>query len=196
MKDLKDLFHETLQDVYYAEHAVLKALPKMAKKASTPKLKAAFESHLAETEGQIERLDKVFAALGEKPKATKCDAIEGLLKEAESVMSEAKTAEVMDAGLVSSAQAVEHYEIARYGTLQAWAEQLGMAKVGNLLEETLAQEHACNDTLTQLATGGVNKAADHGGPNGAKSIGKPAAAHPSTARAPAHDADRSHGKSK
>jgi ferritin-like metal-binding protein YciE len=170
MENLKDLFEATLQDIYYAEQAVLKALPKMAKKASNPDLKAAFVNHQQETEGQVERLKQVFAILGEKPKAKKCDAIEGLIKEADGVMDEAQTPEVMDAGLISSAQAVEHYEIARYGTLRTWAEELGMPDAAALLQETLDQEHTCNDDLTDIAVGGeVNVAAEDADDHAAKS---------------------------
>ena len=160
MENLKDLFHETLQDIFYAEQAILKALPKMAKKASDPELKAAFEQHLTETQGQVERIKQVFSILGEKPKAKKCDAIEGLIKEAEGIIDEAKTPEVMDAGLISSAQAVEHYEIARYGTLRTWAQELGMQDAAELLQATLDEEHSCNSTLTDIAVGDVNIAAE------------------------------------
>ena len=160
MKNLKDLFEDTLQDVYWAEKAIAKALPKMAEKATDDELKAAFKSHLKETETHVKRLDKVFKILGEPPNAKKCFATEGLIKEAEDLMSEAKTPEVMDAGLISSAQAVEHYEIARYGTLRTWAQELGMADAAELLQETLDEEHACNDTLTSIATGEVNIAAE------------------------------------
>ena len=163
MENLKDLFSETLHDIYYAENALVKALPKMAKKATSDELKHAFTSHLDETHGHVDRLKKVFELLGEKPVAKKCDAIEGLIKEAEGVISEAKNALVMDAGLISSAQAVEHYEIARYGTLRTWAEELGLTDVAKLLEETLAEEHACNDSLTSLAVGDINTAAETGG---------------------------------
>lgn len=164
MKNLKELFEDTLQDMYWAEKAILKALPKMAGKATAADLKAAFQSHHKETEGQIHRLEQVFELMGEKAKAKKCDATEGLLKEAEGLMDEAKTPEVMDAGLISSAQAVEHYEIARYGTLRTWAEELDMPEAAALLQETLDQEHACNDALTQIATGEVNvDAEDIGG---------------------------------
>jgi ferritin-like metal-binding protein YciE len=175
MENLKDLFTETLQDIYYAEQAILKALPKMAKKATDADLKAAFEQHLGETQGQVERLKQVFDVLGEKPKAKKCDAIEGLIKEAEGIMDEAKTPQVMDAGLISSAQAVEHYEIARYGTLRTWAEELGMPKAATLLQATLDEEHACNDTLSEIAMGDVNLAAEDGdedGDDGKKSAGR------------------------
>ena len=174
METLQDLFEATLQDIYYAEGAVLKALPKMAKNATAPELKAAFSSHLKETEGQVERLKKVFEILGTKPKAKKCDAIEGLLKEADGIMDEAKTPEVMDAGLISSAQAVEHYEIARYGTLRTWAEELEMPEAAALLQETLDEEYACDDGLTAIAVGDVNDDAEAppGRADGASDNGK------------------------
>lgn len=163
MQNLKDLFEDTLQDVYWAEKTILKALPKMAEKATDEELKAAFKSHLRETEGHVKRLEQVFKILGEPPNAKKCYATEGLFKEAEELMSQAKTPEVMDAGLISSAQAVEHYEIARYGTLRTWAEELGMTDAAELLQESLDEEHACNDTLTSIATGEVNIAAEDAG---------------------------------
>ena len=174
METLQDLFEATLQDIYYAEGAVLKALPKMAKNATAPELKAAFSSHLKETEAQVERLKKVFEILGTKPKAKKCDAIEGLLKEADGIMDEAKTPEVMDAGLISSAQAVEHYEIARYGTLRTWAEELEMPEAAALLQETLDEEYACDDGLTAIAVGDVNDDAEAppGRADGASDNGK------------------------
>ena len=173
MENLRDLFEDTLQDVYWAEQAILKALPKMAKKAHDPKLRAAIESHQKETEGQIVRLKQVFEIFGQNPKAKKCDATEGLLKEADDIMAEAKSPAVMDAGLISSAQAVEHYEIARYGTLRTWAEELDMPDAAVLLQQTLDQEHACNNALTVMATSKVNIAACDG--PGSESSSKPAA---------------------
>ena len=161
MKNLRDLFEDTLKDVYWAEKAILKALPKMVEKATAPKLKAAFESHHKETEGQIKRLEKVFEIFGEKPSTKKCDATEGLLKEADGIMEEAKTPEIMDVGLISSAQAVEHYEIARYGTMRTWADELQMPAASKLLQETLDEEHACNDALTKIAEGALNVASEH-----------------------------------
>ncbi len=160
MKTLQDLFEHTLQDVHYAEHAILKALPKMTKKASSPELKSAFEAHIGETREQVDRLTEIFKLLGKKPKSEKCDAIEGLIKEAEGVMEDCDDPEVLDAAMIGCAQAVEHYEIARYGTLRAWAEELGMDKAADLLQQTLDQEHACNDLLTQIAEAKVNNAAD------------------------------------
>ena len=191
MENLKDLFEDTLQDMYWAEKAIVKAIPKMAAKATAPDLKAAFQSHLKETEGQIKRLEQVFELMGEKPKAKKCDATEGLVKEADDLIGEAKTDEVMDAGLISSAQAVEHYEIARYGTLRTWAEELDMPEAAALLQETLDQEHACNDTLTGIATGEVNIDAEdaHGKAGKARTKGlqksSPRVASASPVRSPA-----------
>jgi ferritin-like metal-binding protein YciE len=159
MENLQDLFEDMLQDVYYAEQKILKELPKMAKKASSPELKKAFESHLEETEGQVERLKQIFAIIDKPAKAKKCEAIEGIAAEAKEVMEEAKDSEVMDAGLLASAQAVEHYEMARYGTLCAWAKRLGLDEVADLLEETLKQEKGADSKLTKLAESGINESA-------------------------------------
>ncbi len=159
MKKLEDLFEDTLKDIYYAEKTILKALPKMAKKASSPDLKEAFESHLEETEGQIERLEQVFELIGKAARGKKCPAIEGITEEAKEIMEEAETPEVLDAGLAAAAQAVEHYEMARYGTLIAWARELGMDEAADLLEETLEQEKAADEKLTELAEGGINEEA-------------------------------------
>src|SRR6202166_2494739 len=124
-KDLNVLFLDTLKDIYYAEKQIYKSLPKMAKAASSDKLKAAFEKHHEETEGQIERIEKIFELLGKPARGKKCDAIEGILDEGKEVMEEYKDAPALDAGLLAAAQAVEHYEIARYGTLKSWADKLG-----------------------------------------------------------------------
>lgn len=159
MKKLEDLFEDTLKDIYYAEKTILKALPKMAKKATSPELKEAFESHLEETEGQIERLEQVFELIGKAARGKKCPAIEGITEEAKEIMEEAETPEVLDAGLAAAAQAVEHYEMARYGTLIAWARELGMDEAADLLEETLEQEKAADEKLTELAEGGINEEA-------------------------------------
>lgn len=159
MKTLENLFEDTLKDIYYAEKQILKDLPKMAKKASNPKLKSAFESHLGETEGQVERLEQVFELIGKSARGKKCPAIEGISEEAKEIMEEAQTPEVCDAGLLAAAQAVEHYEMARYGTLIAWARELGHTKVVKLLEETLRQEKNADATLTGVAENGVNNSA-------------------------------------
>ena len=155
MKTLSELFTHTLKDIYYAEGALTKALPKMAAAAGHAELKAAFTHHLDETRGQIKMLDKVFASVGEKAAGEKCDAIEGLLKEGEGLMSEA-TGAALDAALIGIAQAVEHYEIARYGTLREWAKELGHSEAHDLLSQILDQEKAANATLTGLAVRSVN----------------------------------------
>ena len=155
MKTLSEIFKHTLKDIYYAETALTKALPKMATAAANADLKAAFTHHLDETRGQIKMLDKVFASVGEKAAGEKCDAIEGLLKEGEGLMKEA-TGLALDAALIGIAQAVEHYEIARYGTLREWAKELGHAEAHDLLSQILDQEKAANATLTGLAVKTVN----------------------------------------
>ena len=158
-KDLNDLFLDTLKDIYYAEKHILKALPKMAKAASSDKLRAAFEKHHDETEGQVERLDQIFELLGKPARGKTCDAIEGILNEGKEIMEEYKGCEALDAGLLAAAQAVEHYEISRYGTLKQWAMQLGMEDAVRLLDETLQQEKKTDVALTTLAEASVNLAA-------------------------------------
>lgn len=160
METLADLFEDTLRDIYYAEKHILKALPKMAKKTASEDLGAAFTKHEAETEGQVERLEKVFEIIGKAPRGKKCDAIEGILAEAEELMKEAKTDTIRDAAMVGAAQAVEHYEISRYGTMIAWATKLGMDEVVKILGETLAEEKATDKALTQLAETEINIEAD------------------------------------
>jgi len=158
-KTLDDLFYETLKDIYYAERQIVKALPKMARAAQDPKLKAAFEKHKEETEGQIDRLKQVFELIGKRAQGKTCDAIEGILSEGEEIMDEFKGTSALDAGLLAAAQAVEHYEISRYGTLRAWANQLGLKDAARLLEETLAEESKTDETLSSLAESAVNSAA-------------------------------------
>ena len=158
-KTLEDLFHETLKDIYYAERQILKALPKMAKGADSPELKAAFEKHRDETEGHVERLQKVFEIFGKRATGKTCEAIQGIIEEGEEVLDEFKGTPALDAGLVSSAQAVEHYEIARYGTLKRWAETLGMKDAAKLLDETLKEESKTDDALTMLADKFANQKA-------------------------------------
>jgi ferritin-like metal-binding protein YciE len=158
-KDLNDLFLDTLKDIYYAEKHILKALPKMAKAASSDKLRAAFEKHHDETEGQVERLEQIFELLGKPARGKTCDAIEGILNEGKEIMEEYKGCEALDAGLLAAAQAVEHYEISRYGTLKQWAMQLGMKDAVRLLDETLQQEKKTDVALTTLAEASVNLAA-------------------------------------
>ncbi len=158
-KSLEDLFVNLLKDIYYAEKQILKALPKMAKKANSDELRHAFEHHLEETKGQVERLEQVFALCDLKPTAKSCPAIKGILEEGEEDMKEAGDPDVLDAGMIADAQAVEHYEIARYGTMIAWAKQLGRKDAASLLEETLEQEYNADRTLTELAEGSLNRQA-------------------------------------
>ena len=159
-KELKDLFLDTLKDIYFAEKKILSALPKMAKAAQSPKLKAAFEKHQEETEAQVDRLDQVFASLEETPRAKTCDAIMGIIDEGKEVMSEYKGMPALDAGLLAAAQAVEHYEISRYGTLKTWATELGYRDAVKLLDATLKEEKNTDATLSQLAESEVNKHAE------------------------------------
>jgi ferritin-like metal-binding protein YciE len=156
-KNLQELFHETLKDIYFAEKKILSALPKMAKAAQSEELKAAFEKHETETEEHVARLEKVFEEIDETPRGKSCDAIMGIIAEGQDVMKEFKGAPALDAGLLAAAQAVEHYEIARYGTLKTWAGQLRLNKAERLLEATLAEEKKTDETLTQLAETQVNE---------------------------------------
>lgn len=158
-KKLDDLFLDTLKDIYYAERKILKALPKMAKAAQSPDLKAAFEKHEDETEGQVERLQKVFEIIGKKARGKVCPAIDGIIEEGEEIMDEFKGSPALDAGLVSAAQAVEHYEITRYGTLKRWAEELGMKDAARLLAQTLAEESKTDEALTGIADAVANQKA-------------------------------------
>jgi ferritin-like metal-binding protein YciE len=158
-KQLDELFHDTLKDIYYAEKKILSALPKMAKAAQNEDLRAAFEKHKTETEGQIDRLEQVFELIEEKPQGKKCAAIEGILEEGQEIIKEYKGSPALDAGLISAAQAVEHYEIARYGTLRTWAEELGLNQAMKLLQQTLDQEEATDQALTALAEAVVNQEA-------------------------------------
>ena len=158
-KQLDELFHDTLKDIYYAEKKILSALPKMAKAAHNDDLRAAFEKHKTETEGQIDRLEQVFQLIEQKPQGKKCAAIEGILEEGQEIIKEYKGSPALDAGLVSAAQAVEHYEIARYGTLRTWAEELGLNQAMKLLQQTLDQEEATDRALTELAEAVVNQEA-------------------------------------
>ena len=159
MKKLEDLFHDTLKDVYFAEKKILSSLPKMAKAAQHSGLKAAFEKHRGETEGQIDRLEQVFAEIDKKPQGKTCDAIVGIAKEGQEIMDEYKGMPAHDAGLLAAAQAVEHYEISRYGTLKTWAEKLDMPDAVKLLDQTLAEEKKTDETLTKIANTEVNKEA-------------------------------------
>ena len=158
-KDLNDLFHDTLKDIYYAEKQILRALPKMAKAASSDKLRAAFEKHFNETEGQVERLEEVFELIEKPARGKTCDAIQGILDEGKEIMDEYKGCEALDAGKIAAAQAVEHYEISRYGTLKQWAQQLGLKDAVRLLDQTLQEEKKTDENLTSLAEAAVNVAA-------------------------------------
>jgi ferritin-like metal-binding protein YciE len=157
-KPLDDLFHDMLKDVYYAEKQILKTLPKMAKAARSAELKKAFETHREETEGHVERLAEVFELIGKAPRGKTCDAILGIIEEGKAVIEDYGDSPAIDAGLVASAQAVEHYEMARYGTLKAWAQQLGRKEAVKLLDATLAEETKTDKALTQLG-GPANAAA-------------------------------------
>jgi ferritin-like metal-binding protein YciE len=156
-KNLQELFHDTLKDIYFAEKKILSALPKMAKAAQSQDLKAAFQKHETETEEHVARLEKVFREIAESPHGKTCDAIMGIIEEGQEIMKEFKGAPALDAGLLAAAQAVEHYEIARYGTLKTWAAELGLNQAVNLLEATLAEEKKTDETLTQLAESEVNQ---------------------------------------
>lgn len=159
-KTLSDLFEDTLKDIYFAEKKILTTLPKMAKAARNPDLKAAFEKHRTETEGQVARLEKVFGIIDLKPVAKTCDAIMGIVKEGEGIIEDYKGTAALDAGLVAVAQAVEHYEIARYGTLKCWAGELGLDDAVELLDETLEEEKDTDEALTDLAESVVNLEAE------------------------------------
>ena len=160
IETLEQLYIHQLEDVYYAEQQITKALPKMIDKATNPQLRQGFETHLRETEGQIARLRKVFEIEGMQPKGVTCPAIDGIIKEANEVAGEVADKAVLDAALIAAAQAVEHYEMARYGTLVAWATQLGKTECAALFDETLAEEKATDEKLTQLAESQINAAAE------------------------------------
>jgi ferritin-like metal-binding protein YciE len=155
-KKLEDLFHETLKDIYFAEKKILTALPKMAKAAHSDDLKAAFEKHADETEGQVERLEQIFEMMEKSARGKTCPAILGLIEEGQEIMEDFKESDALDAGLLAGAQAVEHYEISRYGTLIAWAEQMGMPDAAKLLKQTLAEEEKTDKSLTALAKDAIN----------------------------------------
>jgi len=158
---LEDLFHETLKDIYFAENKILKTLPKMAKAAQSKELKAAFNQHERETRGQVKRLDRVFKIIGKPSRGKTCAAINGIAEEGSEIMKDFKGMPALDAGLLAAAQAVEHYEISRYGTLATWAEELGYDEAVQLLEETLEEEKNTDKTLTSIAKSVVNVEAEH-----------------------------------
>jgi ferritin-like metal-binding protein YciE len=159
-KNLQELFHETLKDIYFAEKKILSALPKMAKAAQSEDLKAAFEKHESETEKHVERLEKVFEEIDQTPRGKTCDAIVGIIEEGQEVMKEYKGSPALDAGLLAAAQAVEHYEISRYGTLKTWAQELRLGEAVKLLDTTLAEEKKTDEVLTELAETSVNQHAE------------------------------------
>jgi ferritin-like metal-binding protein YciE len=160
IKTFDDLFVHALQDIYYAENQITEALPKMIEKATDPELKQGFETHLRETEGQIKRLERVFQMHGQEPKQVDCPAIDGIIKEANEIAADVEDKNVLDAALIAAAQAVEHYEITRYGTLIAWAKQLGRPDCAAVLAETLAEEKATDEKLTRMAEVSVNSNAE------------------------------------
>ena len=156
IKTMDELFVHTLRDIYYAENQILKALPEMIEKATDPQLKQGFQSHLAETKGHVQRVEQVFKMHGVDVKGVDCPAIDGIIDEAEEIAGEVEDKKVLDAALIAAAQAVEHYEISRYGTLRTWAQELGLAQAVKLLEETLKEEKATDVALTELAESEVN----------------------------------------
>ncbi len=159
-KKLDDLFHDTLKDIYFAEKKILTALPKMAKAAQSDELRKAFEKHRSETEGQVDRLEQIFDMIGKKAQGKTCDAIVGIISEGQEIMKEYKASPALDPGLLAGAQAVEHYEISRYGTLKAWAKELGLNDAARLLEATLQEEKKTDLTLTKIAEDVVNQEAE------------------------------------
>jgi len=162
MESLHELYVDELKDLYSAEKQIVKALPKMVKNATNPELKEAFSNHLDETEGHVQRLEKIFQMLGEKAGGKKCKGMEGLIEEAKELLEEDAAEEVLDAGLISKAQHVEHYEMAGYGTVRTYAEQLGFADQAKLLQQTLDEEGKANELLTQIAESSVNLDAETG----------------------------------
>jgi len=159
MRKLEDLFFHLLRDVYHAEKQATRAMPKMAKAIENEELRQAMETHQEETLGQVERLEQVFELLGKKPRGQTCEAIQGLVEEAKEVMEEVEDPNVLDAGILAAAQAIEHYEIARYGTLRAWAEELGMKDAAKLLQQTLDEEKKTDKLLSEIAVSRLNREA-------------------------------------
>jgi ferritin-like metal-binding protein YciE len=159
-KHLDELFHDTLKDIYFAEKKILATLPKMAKAARSPDLQKAFEKHRGETEGHVARLEKVFGTIDKKPQVKTCDAIVGITAEGAEIMKEYKGSPALDAGLLAAAQAVEHYEMSRYGTLKTWAQELGLNDVVRLLDQTLEEEKKTDAALTKIAETVVNQQAE------------------------------------
>lgn len=159
-KNLQELFHDTLKDIYFAEKKILSALPKMAKAAQAQDLKQAFEKHETETEEHVARLEKVFEEIDEAPRGKTCDAIVGIIEEGQEIIKEYKGKAALDAGLLAAAQAVEHYEMSRYGSLRTWAKELGLDKAASLLDATLKEEKNADATLTKIAEDNVNQHAE------------------------------------
>jgi ferritin-like metal-binding protein YciE len=159
-KQLDTLFHDTLKDIYFAEKKILATLPKMEKAAQAGELKKAFAKHRTETEGHVARLEKVFAIIDKKPQAKTCDAIVGITDEGAEIMKEYKGSPALDAGLLAAAQAVEHYEISRYGTMKTWAQELGLDDAARLLDQTLLEEKKTDEALTEIAKTAVNQRAE------------------------------------
>lgn len=159
-KHLGELFHDTLKDIYFAEKKILVVLPKMEKAAQSSDLKKAFAKHRAETEGHVSRLERVFSIINKKLQAKTCDAIVGITDEGAEIMKEYKGSPALDAGLLAAAQAVEHYEISRYGTLKTWAQELGLHEAVRLLDQTLLEEKKTDETLTKIAENVVNQEAE------------------------------------
>ncbi len=162
LNTLRDLYVEQLRDMYDAEKQLTKALPKMAKASTSPKLKEAFETHLRETEGHVKRLEQVFTALDMAPRGKKCKAMQGLIEEGSEMMEENGEPEVIDAGLIAAAQRVEHYEMAGYGTVRTYAQTLGEKQAATLLQQTLDEEKHADELLTQIAENTINVQATHG----------------------------------
>ncbi len=161
-KELTDLFHDTLKDIFHAEKQLLRALPKMARAANSDELRQAFETHKDETQGQVERLEQVFEIVGKRASGKPCEAMQGLVAEGQEIMEEFKGSDALDAGLIASAQTIEHYEISRYGTLRTWAEQLGMEDAVKLLDQTLEEEKKTDQLLTEMAESMANQEAEQG----------------------------------
>ena len=159
VKTLNDLFIETLKDLYYVEKKLVKTLPKLAEKATSPELKQAMEEHLEETETHVQRLEQIFEMLDKRASAKTCEALEGLIRETDEVTGEIDDDQTMDAALISSAQTVEHYEIARYGTLACWAAEIGNTDIAELLEQTLEEEKAADEKLSMIAEDQINQRA-------------------------------------
>lgn len=174
MSELRELFLDELADVLYAEKLLVKTLPKMARAAQSEELREAIEMHLEETQTHVDRIGQVFELFDKPVKAKKCEAMEGLVAEGKTIMEEWKGSPASDAGLISAAQKVEHYEIASYGTLATWAELLGNEEAADLLKETLDEEEATDEKLTQLAEEGVNEEAEEGEEEEEPSNRKPA----------------------